>query len=295
MCLNRPGMFAFLSSSGLTDTTFDPRSTCIKSEAYVGQVQAPQSNDLCTSIGGSISADTNSDALDFEDFFENGAVALHLVAGDGTILRANKAELELVGFSAAEYVGRNIVEFHADSPVIEDILTRLLSGETLRKYPARLNARDGSIKHVEITSSAQFRDGEFINTRCFTVDVTDLHRAREEIRRKDDQLRQLLDALPAAIYTTDQAGKITYYNRAAAELAGREPEIGKDEWCVTFKLFTPDGREMPYPECPMAIALKENRPVRGVEAVAQRPDGSFSHSYLSRHQSRTKTANWSAR
>ncbi|WP_312037286.1 hypothetical protein [Mesorhizobium caraganae] len=36
---------------------------------------------------------------------------------------------------------------------------------------------------------------------------------------------------------------MTYYNRAAADLAGREPAIGKDKWCVTFKLFTPDGKD----------------------------------------------------
>ena len=213
--------------------------------------------------------------FDFEDFFENGGIALHLVGSDGLILHANKAELQLLGFSADEYIGRPIANFHADLAVIEDILARLKSGQAVNKFPARLRAKDGSIKHVEITSSAQFRDGEFINTRCFTIDVTELRRAREEVRRTEDQLRQVLEALPAAVYTTDAAGKITYYNRAAAELAGREPELGKDEWCVTFRLYTPDGRELPHPQCPMAIALKENRPVRGVEALAQRPDGTL--------------------
>ena len=45
---------------------------------------------------------------DLEDFFENGAVGLHIVDGDGTILRANKAELALLGYSAEEYVGRRM-------------------------------------------------------------------------------------------------------------------------------------------------------------------------------------------
>jgi PAS domain S-box-containing protein len=120
-----------------------------------------------------------------------------------------------------------------------------------------------------------FQDGKFVNTRCFTVDVSDLVEARAEARRKDEQLRQVLDALPAAVYPTDPQGRITYYNRAAAELAGREPKIGKDEWCVTFKIFTPDGKFLPHDQCPMAVALKENRPIRGVEAMAQRPDGSL--------------------
>ncbi|RNJ41303.1 histidine kinase [Mesorhizobium erdmanii] len=213
--------------------------------------------------------------FDYQDFFENGAVALHLVSADGIILQANKAELDLLGYPAEDYVGRHVAEFYPDRDVIEDILERLARGEQIARYPARLRARDGSIKHVEITSSGQFRDGKLINTRCFTVDVTDLERTRSQLRQHDNTYRQILESLPVAIYTTDQDGIITYYNRAAADLAGRKPSVGKDKWCVTFKLFTADGQELPHDECPMAIALKENRPVRNQEAVAQRPDGSF--------------------
>jgi len=212
---------------------------------------------------------------DVEDFFENGAIPLHLVGPDGTILRANKAELEFLGYQPDEYIGRHIAEFHADKDVIEDVLGRLSDGEKLNKYPARLVAKNGSIKHVQITSSVNFRDGEFVNTRCFSVDVSELMTARADVRRKEEQLRQVLDALPAAVYTTDADGSLTYYNRAAAELAGREPEIGKDKWCVTFRIHTPDGKVLPHDQCPMAVALKEKRPVRGVEAMAQRPDGTF--------------------
>ncbi len=89
----------------------------------------------------------------------------------------------------------------------------------------------------------------------------------------DGHFREVLEALPAAIYTTDAQGRITFYNKAAAELAGREPKIGSDEWCVTWRLFLPDGTPLPHDQCPMAIALRENRPVRGSEAVAERPDG----------------------
>lgn len=213
--------------------------------------------------------------FDYQDFFENGAVALHLVDADGMILHANKAELDLLDYPAEAYIGRHIAEFHPDADVIKDILGRLVQGEKISRYRTRLRARDGSIKHVEITSSGHFRGGKLVNTRCFTVDVTDLERTRTELRQQDETYHQILDALPVAIYTTDRHGTITYYNSAAAELAGREPAIGHDKWCVTFKLFTADGKELPHDQCPMAIALKENRPVRNQEAIAQRPDGSF--------------------
>jgi PAS domain S-box-containing protein len=89
----------------------------------------------------------------------------------------------------------------------------------------------------------------------------------------EKQFRDLLQALPAAIYTTDADGQITFFNRACVEFAGRTPKIG-EMWCVTWKLFQPDGRPLPHEDCPMAIAIKENRPVRDVEAIAERPDGS---------------------
>src|SRR6185312_5130078 len=87
------------------------------------------------------------------------------------------------------------------------------------------------------------------------------------------QFQALLDVLPAAIYVTDAAGRITYYNQAAVDLAGRSPELGTDEWCVSWRLYSLDGSPLPHDQCPMAVALKENRPVRGAEAILERPDG----------------------
>jgi PAS domain S-box-containing protein len=84
--------------------------------------------------------------------------------------------------------------------------------------------------------------------------------------------RQFLEALGVAVYTTDADGRITFFNQAAADFWGRRPEIG-EEWCGSWKLYWPDGRPMRHDECPMAIALKEGRSVRGYEGVAERPDG----------------------
>ena len=56
-------------------------------------------------------------------------------------------------------------------------------------------------------------------------------------------------------------------------LAGRRAQLATDQWCVTWRLYAVDGTPLPHDECPMAIALKENRPIRGVEAIAERPDG----------------------
>jgi PAS domain S-box-containing protein len=88
---------------------------------------------------------------------------------------------------------------------------------------------------------------------------------------------EALDPLPAAIYVADPQGTITYYNPACVALAGRVPELGRDKWCVTWKIYTEEGDFLPHDQCPMAVAIREKGPVRGVEAVAERPDGSRIH------------------
>jgi len=91
--------------------------------------------------------------------------------------------------------------------------------------------------------------------------------------RHDRYFRELLDALPAAIYVTDVDGRIVFFNEACVEFAGPTPVLGSDYWCVTGRLLNPDGTPIPHEQCPMAIALKEDRAVRGVEVIAERPDG----------------------
>ena len=97
--------------------------------------------------------------------------------------------------------------------------------------------------------------------------------AQATLSERERRFRELLSALPAAIYTTDAEGRLTYYNDTAAELWGHRPQLGTSEWCGSWKLFWADGTPMAHNECPMAIALKEDRPVRGMEAACERPDG----------------------
>ena len=157
---------------------------------------------------------------DLEDFFENGVVGLHWVASDGSILRVNQAELDLLGYTREEYVGRHIAEFHADKPVIDDILARLTRGEKLDKYGARLKAKDGSIKHVLISSNVHFRDGRFINTRCFTLDVTDLKKAETALRESDQRLRATHERAFAGIAEVDLQGRFLRANTRFCEITG---------------------------------------------------------------------------
>jgi len=103
----------------------------------------------------------------------------------------------------------------------------------------------------------------------------ELAQAKERQADSTAEVGKILDALPVAVYTTDSDGIVTYANKAAAELSGRQPKIGLDRWCVTWRLYTPEGVPLPLEDCPMAMALKAAHAVRSVEVLVERPDGAL--------------------
>jgi PAS domain S-box-containing protein len=115
-------------------------------------------------------------------------------------------------------------------------------------------------------------DNQLISIFDAARNMIDLPLRKVSAARNGLRYREFLNALGVAVYTTDADGRITFYNEAAATFWGRRPELG-EEWCGSLRLFWSDGRAMRHDECPMAIALHENRDVRGYEAIAERPDG----------------------
>jgi PAS domain S-box-containing protein len=155
------------------------------------------------------------------DFFENASVGLHWVGPDGRILRVNQTELNLLGYTREEYVGRHIAEFHVDQPIVEDILKRLAGGETIVDYEARLRCKDGSVRTVRICSNVLFEDGNFIHTRCLTRDVTELKSAEQNLRESEERYRSLTQAITSVIWTTDADGRFVAPQPSWAAFTGQ--------------------------------------------------------------------------
>jgi|GEM_PF-3405274 len=183
------------------------------------------------------------------DFFENAAMALHWVGPDGIILRANRAELDLLGYTREEYVGRHIAEFHADSDAIEDILSRLRRGETLQNYEARLRCKDGSIKQVLIDSNVRWEEGKFVHTRCFTRDVTEQKRFEAALDRSRRQYEQMVNSLDGIVWEADaETFQFSFVSKQAERILGypaerwlKEPGFWRDhihpedrDWALAF-------------------------------------------------------------
>lgn len=136
---------------------------------------------------------------------------------------------------------------------------------TLLAAVAKLQQRECFVHGVSLAGVNDNLDAQEILQRTAAYE--------KALQQSERDFREMFDVLPVAIYTTDAEGRLTYFNPAAIQFSGRTPELGTDQWCVSWKLFRSDGTTMRHDECPMAIAVKEGRIVDGVEAIAERPDG----------------------
>jgi len=207
-------------------------------------------------------------------------VAVYVCDTQGAIIRYNKQAIALwgaapnLGESYAQFVGTH-QQTKPDASSSEIHLAQVLrTGEPVQGLELREKQADGSWawRLVDIAALRE-PDGIILGAIVCFRDITARKEEEQRIRQREQHLRTLLEVLPAALYTTDQAGRINFYNQAAAELWGYRPVLGEAEWCGSWCLRWPDGKPMAHDQCPMAVALKESRPVRG-EAIAERPDGS---------------------
>jgi PAS domain S-box-containing protein len=163
------------------------------------------------------------------------------------------------------------------TPIRRDQCWMALAIKNNEEYNERevvIEREDGSRLTVLLNASPiQDDTGKLLGAVIVMMDITARKQAEQAMRECERRFRETIDALPAAVYTTDADGRLISFNPAAVEFSGREPELGTDRWCVSWKLYYSDGAPMPHDECPMAIALKEGRAVHGTEAIAERPDG----------------------
>ncbi|BCA53952.1 hypothetical protein W02_10920 [Nitrospira sp. KM1] len=189
---------------------------------------------------------------------------MHWVGWDGTILWANKAELTMLGYSSAEYIGHHIQEFHADQPLIEDMLARLQAGETVHNCEAKLRRKDGALLYVLISSNVLMERGKFVHTRCFTRDIT--HYKKDEEAR--GRLAAIVESSDDAIISRDSRGIVTSWNIGAERLFGYTAEemIGQS----MSRLIPEDLRDA-------ESRILSGKLLEHYETIRRRKDGSHLH------------------
>lgn len=196
---------------------------------------------------------------ELSDFIENASVPIHWVDENGIIIWANQAELDLLGYSADEYIGHHIKDFHQDEFTINDILQRLSSDQILKDFPAILKSKDDSVKHVRINSNVYRKNGEFIHTRCITTDITatienELKQAEmlTELEESEARLRMALSISNLGTWDYNVTNGILKWSEGCKEIYGLNPDAEVDYEAFSKHIY-PDDREFVEAEIKKAL------------------------------------------
>jgi PAS domain S-box-containing protein len=210
--------------------------------------------------------------------FESSALGVAVLDLNGRFLQANPAFCVVAGYANAELHGLDFLKLlHADDRERSRLqMKRLISGEIPsfvvdHRYVVKGERTVWAQNSVSLTCSAS---GAPLGIVVLSQEFTEHRRLLSQLRESEQRFREMIDALPVAIYTTDAQGRLTHFNPAAVRFAGLVPTLGTTKWCVSWKLFLKNGQPLALEECPMAIALKEGTILEGAEIIAERPDGS---------------------
>ncbi len=227
----------------------------------------------------------NEQVTDARDYAEAIVATIHepLLVLDKNlrVKKANQTFYKTFLVNEEETEGRLIYDLgnkQWNIPQLSELLEKILPQKMLLKdfeVAHRFPVIGDRVMMLNARELAREQNGEKLILLAIE-DITDRKNAQEIINKTGEHFRTLVKELPAAVYSCDAHGYINFYNDAAVKLWGRKPELGKERWCASWKIFKPDGTRVPLDSCPMSVAIKEQRPVPGEQLVIERPDGSRS-------------------
>lgn len=198
-----------------------------------------------------------------------------LLGGDGSILWVSDALAAHCG-DASGLKGRSWLELLAHPRAATALAERLCADGRLHHEPVALRTHDGRELPARVSAVPVGGDGEHATLALLRVDEAARPPSAEELERRIEELRALLDCSPDGVVVVDADRRITYANRAATELMGPSAEgaIAERE---RLERFVSDTETMER----LMEALREGRPVRNEDVEIRRDDGSTVYASLS--------------
>ncbi|MCD6361183.1 MAG: PAS domain S-box protein, partial [Armatimonadetes bacterium] len=165
-----------------------------------------------------------------EQYLDVAGVMLLALDRDGTVALINRWGCEILGRPEEEILGRRWVDEFVPARLrdeVREFFNQIIAGEhgemSVGENPVL--CADGSERLIS-WRNAVLRDarGEITGTLSSGEDVTEHHRAEEELRRSEELFRTLVESMGDGLIMMDTEGRMTYANRATREILGYDDD-----------------------------------------------------------------------
>lgn len=222
-----------------------------------------------------------AEKLRFYNLYSQAPSCMGVLKGPNHVYElANELYLQLIG--KKDIIGKTVKEVlpELESQGIFEILDTVFNtGETFSANEMLIKFdRNGKGKLADYYLNFTYQahkdmDDTIDGILVFANDVTEQVLSRKKIEEREKMYKELIHKLPVATYSCDPEGRIIIYNKAAATLWGREPEIGKELWYDSWNIHNNKIDSKLLNLCSIATAIQENEHILSKEIIIERPNG----------------------
>jgi PAS domain S-box-containing protein len=211
----------------------------------------------------------------FQDLFENAPVGFHEIDAEGRVVRINKTELQMLGYSAGELLGQFVWKISDQVEISHRAALAKLAGQPPPPaFERRFRRKDGSTFPVLINDRILKReDGAIIGIRAAVQDITERKHAEAALRESEQKFSKMFHASPIAILlTTIKEGRFLDANEECLRMLGRTREE-----VIGHTVFEFDAWVDPEQRAAIIAKLKEHGTVHNLEMEFRSRSGQVCH------------------
>jgi PAS domain S-box-containing protein len=163
-----------------------------------------------------------------QDLYNNAPCGYHSLDIDGNYVSVNDTELDWLGYSRDEVVGKmNFREFMLpkQAELLDARMSKILKDDALEAVEYEMRRRDGSTFFALLSSSAvRDENGQFLRSNTTVVDIT--RRKAAEMALQDNQrfLQTITDHVPGLIAYLDANLHFRFANAEHLRVYGMDPQ-----------------------------------------------------------------------
>ncbi len=163
----------------------------------------------------------------FKEMFDSAPVGYHELDSEGHITDVNRTELEMLGYSREEMIGKFAWQFVPNTEASQKrVLAKLLGDLPVTKGAERIYMRKGGTTFSALIEERLLEDeqGNITGIRTIIEDITDRKYAEEELRESEERFKITLYSIGDGVITTDMYGNVQQMNPVAETMTGWSEE-----------------------------------------------------------------------